>query len=207
MAKRQQDTKTKWQKDKKAKRQKDRKIRDKGQSESLILWRQGSFALLRCFAVVWRKAVLKTPAKPMMAFHIKRMWQKSKAWYILSLNNPKFKGKQDWVNRLFTRGDLNFCPRWDDLQDKCFRKRWLGFPCGRLCAQSVKEGAWDTRAKQGNTTNNHCKYCDFFVFVFVSWTFGWSGSLRDSEKGKTGETKLTEAEAILVVINNIYTLL
>ena len=119
-----------------------------------------------------------------MAFHIKSMWQKSKTWYILSLNNPKFKGKQDWVNRLFTRGDLNFCRGWDDLQDKCFLEKGASaFPVV-ACAQSVKEGAWDTRAKQGNTTNNHCKYCHFFVFVFVPLAFGWSGNLRDSDKVK-----------------------
>ena len=41
MTKRQHDRKTKWQKDKKRK--------DNDQKESLMLWRQGSFALLRCF--------------------------------------------------------------------------------------------------------------------------------------------------------------
>ena len=46
MTNRQKDKKTTWQR---AKRQKDKKIKDKGQKESLVLWRQGSFALLRCF--------------------------------------------------------------------------------------------------------------------------------------------------------------
>ena len=41
MTKRQHDRETKWQKDKKRK--------DNDQKESLMLWRQGSFALLRCF--------------------------------------------------------------------------------------------------------------------------------------------------------------
>ena len=52
--------KRKWQKDKIVKKQNDKRIKwpkekktkwqkDKEQKESLILWRQGSFALLRCF--------------------------------------------------------------------------------------------------------------------------------------------------------------
>ena len=46
---RQKDKKTKRQTDKNRKRQKDKKDKRKDQKESLILWRQGSFALLRCF--------------------------------------------------------------------------------------------------------------------------------------------------------------
>ena len=51
------DKKTKCQKYKKTKRQKDKKDKkteDKDQKESLILRRQGSFALLRCFYLIWR---------------------------------------------------------------------------------------------------------------------------------------------------------
>ena len=49
--KRQKDNKTKRQKDKK--KQKDKKTKDKDQKESLLLRRQGSFALLRCFGNVY----------------------------------------------------------------------------------------------------------------------------------------------------------
>ena len=48
--KRQKDRKTERQKDRKTKRQKYKKTKDEDQKESLILRRQGSFALLRCFS-------------------------------------------------------------------------------------------------------------------------------------------------------------
>ena len=51
MKKLQKDKKAKRQKDEKTKKRKDKKTRDKDQKESLILRRQGSFALLRCLSL------------------------------------------------------------------------------------------------------------------------------------------------------------
>ena len=51
--KRQKDKKTKRQKEKKTEKQKDKKTKNKDQQENLILRRQGSFALLRCFLPWW----------------------------------------------------------------------------------------------------------------------------------------------------------
>ena len=59
MTKKQKDKK-KGKKTKKAKRQKDKKTKDKDQKESLILRRQGSFALLRCFVHLIVAAVVST---------------------------------------------------------------------------------------------------------------------------------------------------
>ena len=50
----------KRQKDKKAKRQKDKTTKNKDQKESLVLWRQGSFALLRCFVICHQIRHLKS---------------------------------------------------------------------------------------------------------------------------------------------------
>ena len=53
MTQRQKDKNTQRHKDKKTKRQKEKKTKDDEQKESLILRRQGSFALLRCIVYLF----------------------------------------------------------------------------------------------------------------------------------------------------------
>ena len=120
--KRQHDRKTTWQNDvvtkrrkgektKRPKRLKDKKTKDIDQKESLILWRQGSFALLRCclrkgrkYSNIWQRKVYKEKfLQKCSRYHVK--WSSNQMWKTKRIipNDAKICRKKKLKNLIFDR--------------------------------------------------------------------------------------------------------